>query len=99
MATIDPAAHFVTSPAALAAEIDGEMVALDVDKGICYGLDPIGSRIWSMLADPTSLAAICAVMTRLYDVDEATCERDVGDLLADLAAEGLVRPVPDPSRL
>jgi hypothetical protein len=52
-----------------------------------------------MLADPTSLAAICAVMTRLYDVDEATCERDVGDLLADLAAEGLVRPVPDPSRL
>ncbi len=96
MGAVHASSRFVQSASALAAEIDGEVVALDVDKGVCYGLDPIGSRIWAMLAQPKSLAAICVAMTDAYDIDDATCERDVGELLADLAAEGLVRLVPGP---
>jgi hypothetical protein len=95
MTPIDDPLRYVQSSSALAAEIDGEVVALDVVKGVCYGLDPIGSEIWSMLAQPTSIGSICIALAEVYDVDDATCRRDVGELLADLEAEGLVRPVTD----
>ena len=40
---------------AVSAEIDGEVVALDVNTGICYGLDPIGSNIWRLLETPRTV--------------------------------------------
>ncbi len=94
MTPVLPSQRVVQSPSALAAEIDGEVVALDVEKGVCYGLNPIGSTIWALLAQPTTLAAVCGALTEVYEIDDATCARDVGDLLADLAAEGLVRLLP-----
>ncbi len=84
------------SPTALAAQIDGEVVALDVEKGVCYGLDRIGARIWAMIAEPRTVASLCLELTRSYEVDLATCRNDVAALLADLAAEGLVRLMPEP---
>ncbi len=84
----------VRSDEALTAEIDGEVVALDVAKGVCYGLDPIGSHIWALLATPIRVAEICAAMAEAYEVDDAVCERDVTDLVADLASQGLVRLLP-----
>jgi hypothetical protein len=87
----------VRTPSALSAEIDGEIVALDVAKGACYGLDRIGSRIWSLISEPIAIEAVCAILAEAYDVDDATCERDVSDLLAELAVEGLVRLEPGPT--
>jgi hypothetical protein len=88
----------VRDPATLSAEIDGEVVALDVDKGVCYGLDPIGARIWAMIERPIAVEAVCAALITEYRIDAGTCERDVLDLFADLRAEGLieVRPAPPP---
>jgi hypothetical protein len=91
---LSAAQRVVQDPSALAAEIDGEVVALNVDKGVCYGLDPVGSRIWSMLERPTAIVEICAAMAQAYDVEDAVCARDVTDLIADLASEGLVRLAP-----
>lgn len=31
-------------------EIDGELVALDVDKGDCFGMDRVGASIWRIAA-------------------------------------------------
>jgi hypothetical protein len=79
---------------ALSAEIDGEVVALDVARGVCYGLDPIGARIWSLIESPSTLAALCETLTREYEVDEPTCRRDVLDLVTELLAEGLASVEP-----
>jgi hypothetical protein len=78
------------APDALSAGIDGEVVALDVARGACYGLDPIASRIWSLIETPTAIGEVCRVLVAEYDVDPAICETDVLDLLADLCVEGLV---------
>jgi hypothetical protein len=85
---------FVRSPGALAAEVDGEVVALDVAKGVCYGLNRTGSRVWDLLAEPTSARAICGALAALYDVEPARCEREVLTLLDQLIDEGLAQPVP-----
>ena len=75
---------------ALSAEIDGEVVALDVTNGVCYGLDPIGSRIWTLIETPMALDDLCAALTAEYQVDATTCFRDLTDLVADLHAAGLI---------
>jgi hypothetical protein len=81
----------------LSAEIDGEVVALDVARGVCFGLDAIGARVWALIEAPTPVAAVCAALIREYEVNAETCRRDVLDLLAELRAEGLItvqRPAP-----
>lgn len=74
----------------LCAEIDGETVALNAERGVCYGLDPVASSIWSMLEDPTPVGDLCARLTARYRVEPSVCERDVLDLLHDLRNEGLI---------
>jgi hypothetical protein len=74
----------------LEAEVDGELVALHVDRGTCYGYNPTATRIWALLAEPRSLAELCDLLMREYEVDLATCERDVAALLRELETDGLV---------
>jgi hypothetical protein len=70
--------------------VDGEIVALDVNKGQCYGLDAIGSDVWRLLEDETSVEEICSDLSSRYDVDPQTCRVDVLKLVGDLHDEGLV---------
>lgn len=76
----------------LEADVNGEIVALHIDKGQCYGMNNVASRIWQLLAEPTSAEQICATLAEEYEVDPATCRAEVDALLADLKAEGLIRP-------
>jgi hypothetical protein len=75
----------------LEADVNGEIVALHIDKGQCYGMNAVASRVWAMLAEPTSPADICARLGDEFDVDADTCRRDVGALLEDLRKEGLIK--------
>jgi Coenzyme PQQ synthesis protein D (PqqD) len=81
---------FVRAAGFAEAEVDGEVVALSIDKGICYGLNSVGSRIWRELTVPVSLRDICGRLLCEYRVDQITCEQEVLALLEELRAEGLV---------
>ena len=72
------------------AEVDHEVVALNIDRGTCYGLNLVGSRIWDILENPVAIDDIFSRLLAEYDVDKATCERQVLDLLEELRGEGLI---------
>lgn len=72
------------------AEIDNEIVALNIETGTCYGLNRVGSRIWELIESPSLVADVCKKLMAEYDVEPTTCERQVLDLLEELRAEGLV---------
>jgi coenzyme PQQ synthesis protein D (PqqD) len=72
------------------AEIDQKIVALNLENSTCYGLDPVGSRIWSLLASPIRIGDICTTLLTEYKVEPSTCERRVVDLLEEIRAEGLI---------
>lgn len=76
--------------AILEAEVDGEVVALDVARGQCFGLDTIGSDVWRLLESDTSVVEICSVLTSDYDVAMETCKTDVLSLLRELNSAGLI---------
>jgi len=87
---LSPNSVVVRSDGFIAAEIDNEIVALNVERGTLYGLNPVGSRIWSLLANPTQVKDICGRLLAEYNVEPKTCERQVLDLLEELRAEGMV---------
>ena len=72
------------------AEIDQEIVALNIKNSTCYGLNRVGSRIWSLLAAPIRIGDICATLLTEYKVEPSSCERQVVDLLEEMRAEGLI---------
>jgi hypothetical protein len=71
------------------AEIDHEVVALSIERGTCYGMKRLGSRIWNLLAKPIRISDLCAMLLAAYRVEPEVCERQVLDLLKELRAAGL----------
>jgi hypothetical protein len=81
----------------LEAEVDGELVALHVDSGTCYGFNGTATRIWAMTETPRRLSEIRDALVAEFDVDSATCEAQLTELVREFAADGLVelQPAPD----
>lgn len=75
-------------------EVDGELVALHIDNGTCYGFNSTATRIWSMIEQPRLLSELTGELMREFDVDAATCEAQLRELLDELAADGLVEIKP-----
>lgn len=90
LALISSCTFVVRAAGFASAEVDGEVVALSMDKGMCYGLNRVGSRIWRELFSPIAVADLCERLLREYLVDRETCEREVIALLRELCAEGLI---------
>lgn len=74
----------------LTTEVDGELIAMSIDKGTCYGLNRVGTRIWALIAEPRSIDELCGRLLAEFDVEEEVCRREVVDLLERLRAEGLI---------
>ncbi len=72
-------------------ELDGEAAILDLKQGVYYGLNPVGATVWALISEPRSVAEIQRALLDQYDVTPEQCERDLLELLADLAEHGLIR--------
>lgn len=73
-----------------AGEVDGELVALDLEKGNCFGMDRIGAAIWELAAKPVTIGEIADSLTASHDVEREQCLADVAPFIDDLLAEGLL---------
>lgn len=74
----------------LASEVRGEAVILNLHSGTYYGLDEVGTRIWQLVQQPTSLGEIRETLISEYEVDPDLCERDLCRYIDDLAGKGLL---------
>ena len=73
-------------------EIDGEAVLLDLQRGMYFGLDPVGTRVWHTLVEHGSARPVVASLLGEFDVAAETLEGDIGRLLDQLTANNLIRP-------
>lgn len=85
------AATVTISPDVVFRELDGEMVILDLQSGTYFGLDDVGARAWSLMAEHGSLQAVFDTLHREYDVTAAVLEDDLLDLVTQLTVKGLAR--------
>lgn len=89
-APLDRATRLRRVPDVLATEVGGEMVMMDVQKGVYFGLDPIGTDIWKRLEESMTVAALAAALVQVYDADIACIEHDVLALLTRMVDQGLL---------
>jgi len=76
----------------LARQVGDETVMLDLANGTYFGLDPVGARIWQLLVEGETLEQVCDIMTGEYEVSRDDIERDVLNLVEELAKRGLIVP-------
>jgi hypothetical protein len=74
----------------LVQELQGESVLLNVRSGRYFGLDEVGTRMWSALTTAESLQAACEALLAEYDVDAERLQKDLQALVEKLAEHGLV---------
>lgn len=74
----------------VAAEINGEVVMMSLEQGCYFGLDEVGTRIWSLLEQPKAVTDILEVLLEEYEIDSKTCEVGLCGFLGQLLDKGLI---------
>jgi len=63
---------------------------LEIARGTYFGLDAVGTQIWTELETGTTLILLVEKLHALYGTDRAILERDIADFLGSLVEQGLV---------
>ena len=76
------------------AELDGELIGLEVEQGTCFGFNATATRIWALIETPKRLSELRDTLLGEYEVDAETCERELRDVLKVLEEDSLVELQP-----
>ena len=77
----------------IAQQVKEETVMMSLETDRYYALDAVGTEVWALLEQPTSLTDLCAALREIFDVEPGTCLREVSSLVETLIDEKLVRVV------
>jgi hypothetical protein len=78
------------APDVLFQEVVGEIVLLDL-AGECYfGLDEVGTRIWTLLREHEKIRSVYEIMLKEFNVEPARLQADLLAHIGELAEAGLV---------
>lgn len=59
------------------ADLDGEKVMMNLDKGRYFALNEVGSTIWAMINNDMSIKEITNTLLKEYSVEYETCKLEV----------------------
>lgn len=74
------------------AVFDGEAVVLQLEQGMYYGLNEVGSFVWDRLQKHRySIQALCEEVASVYEVEPSECQKDIETFVEALLDRGLIR--------
>jgi hypothetical protein len=88
---VNPDSQVVASGDEVHCDLAGEMVILNLQSGVYYGINTVGARVWELLREPRTVRELCDSITGEFEVDGSTCLADLIALLEDLRGAGLVQ--------
>jgi hypothetical protein len=65
-------------------EVDGEIIILSIDNGKYIGLNKIGSRIWALLENSTTIETLINKLIKEYHVSAENCFNDIKSFINQL---------------
>lgn len=74
----------------ISADLDEDLVMLDIEQGKYFSLNPVGRRIWDLLENWMSKEEIIPILLEEYEVSEAECKADVSQHLKELVKLKLI---------
>lgn len=72
------------------ADLNGEKVMMNLDKGKYFALNSVGSRIWDIMREEIYVGDIVNILLEEYDVDKEMCKNNVLNYLEILENQDLV---------
>jgi Coenzyme PQQ synthesis protein D (PqqD) len=86
---LPPTARFSVKPDVVFRLLGAEAILLSLDGGVYFGLNEVGTRIWSLLADHP-VDEVARRLSEEFEVTAAEARADVETLAEQLVARGLV---------
>lgn len=81
---------FTVSKDVLFQEVGGETVLLDLASERYFGLDEVGTRIWALITEGSSVGEVVDTLLEEYEVEPLKLEGDIEELLSALLEAGLI---------
>jgi len=72
-------------------KLGDEVAILNSETGTYFGLDPVGSRIWCLMAEGLGIDEVVAKLLAEYQVDEERVRNDLRELIEQLEERALVQ--------
>ena len=79
-------------PDLVCAEMDGDLVMMSIENGEYYGIGGVGTRIWELLDQPTTIQQLVETIKSEFDIVEDQCRDDVLSFSEKLFELGLIKP-------
>ena len=79
-------------PDLVCAEMDGDLVMMSIENGEYYGIGGVGTRIWELLDQPTTIQQLVETIKTEFDIEEDRCRDDVLSFSEKLFELGLIKP-------
>lgn len=73
------------------ADLDGEAVLLNVHTGQYFGLNEVGTSIWSHIQEPVTVSTLIELLMAEYSVADGMLNRDVMSFLEALEKRNLIK--------
>lgn len=80
----------VASANQLSTVLDGEAVVLDLNSGTYFGLDDVSARIWALVQEPITCAAVLDVLADEYDAERGVLAQDLLAFVGELQTSNLL---------
>lgn len=71
-------------------KVGDEMVLLNLETGIYFGLNPVGSRMWELLVTTNNPESVVECMRDEFDVTGDVLEQDLARLICELRDKKLI---------
>ena len=72
------------------AQVQDDLMMLNVEQGAYYSLDPIGAEIWKLVERPASVREIVDRLRERYAVTPEQCQADVLAFLEEMQKNGMI---------
>ena len=89
--SLEPTSSVVRVKEILSAEVGNEVVLMSIEKGVSFGLNPVGARVWSLLDEFVAVQEVCATIVEEFEVTLEQCQEEVLEVLKDMREQGLIR--------
>ena len=73
----------------LSQDVDGLVVILDLAQGEYYGLNEVGSRIWTLMSEGMEVSEVLKNLVEQFDISEDVLESDLSKFLSELGSRNI----------
>lgn len=71
-------------PDVISSKLEDQLVMMDIDKGKYFSMNPVATRVWELLEEPSSVNELCDKLLNEFEVSKEQCFDEVLELLGKM---------------